>query len=320
MLEQEEIFSRFPNIKLSYEHITHKKVHTFNYMIAIPEGIKAFAWFSVYKDKRVCYILEKNHVYIVNVMASSQLNYGIGTIFYGTVLTSASFCIEEIYYYKGKPIKNYGFMDKLALYKEIFKHDLGHSENDKLGFMRFGLPVMERKSTMANVGYNISYIKYICENTIINSHILSSNAHGVSSEPVEKRQPIAPSVVEKRQSHEVIFNVKPHIQNDIYMLHTYHNSKDDYYYGLAYIPTYTTSVMMNSIFRNIKENANLDKLEESDSEEEFENDNIDKFVYLDKSCYMVCVYNAKFKKWVPIKIAEKGAKVISQREMEKNKY
>ena len=51
-----------------------------------------------------------------------------------------------------------------------------------------------------------------------------------------------------------------------------------------------------------------------------ENDNIDKFVYLDKSCYMVCVYNAKFKKWVPIKIAEKGAKVISQREMEKNKY
>ena len=335
MLEQEEIFSRFPNIKLSYEHITHKKVHTFNYMIAMPEGIKAFAWFSVYKDKRVCYILEKNHVYIVNVMASSQLNYGIGTIFYGTVLTSTSFCIEEIYYYKGKVIQNYGFMDKLALYKDIFKHDLGHCENDKLGFMRFGLPVMERKSTMTNVAYNISYIKYICENTIINSHVLSSNvlssnvlssnvlssnAPILSVEPVEKRQSRPPSLVEKRQSHEVIFNVKPHIQNDIYMLHTYHNSKDDYYYGLAYIPTYTTSVMMNSIFRNIKENANLDKLEESDSEEEFENDNIDKFVYLDKSCYMVCVYNAKFKKWVPIKIAEKGSKVISQREMEKNKY
>ena len=77
---------------------------------------------------------------------------------------------------------------------------------------------------------------------------------------------------------------------------------------------------MNSIFRNIKENANLDKLEESDSEEEFENDNIDKFVYLDKSYYMVCIYNNKFKKWTPIKLAEKGAKVISQREMEKNKY
>jgi hypothetical protein len=308
MLNQQEIFSRFPNIKLSYEHITHKKVHTFNYMIAMPSGIKAFAWFSVYKDKRVCYILEKQHIYIVNVMASSQLNYRIGTIFYGTVLTSTSFCIEEIYYYKGKQIKNYSFIDKLTLYKDFFKHDIGHCAD--IGFMQFGLPVIERKSTMSNVAYNISYIKYICDNTIINSHILS--------ETIEKQQ--LPHVIEKRQSHEVVFNVKPHIQNDIYMLHTYHNSKDDYYYGLAYIPTYTTSVMMNSIFRNIKENANLDKLEESDSEEEFENDNVDKFVYLDKSCYMVCVYNAKFKKWVPIKVAEKGAKVISQREMEKNKY
>ena len=306
MLNQEG----FPNIKLSYEHITHKKVHTFNYMIAMPCGIKAFAWFSVYKDKRVCYILEKQHVYIVNVMASSQLNYGIGTIFYGTLLTSTSFCIEEIYYYKGKQIKNYNFIEKLTLYKEIFKHDLGHCDN--LGFMLFGLPVMERKSKMTNVAYNISYIKYICDNTIINSYILS--------EPEEKRQAIPCPLVEKRQPHEVVFNVKPHIQNDIYHLHTYHNSKDDYYYGLAYIPTYTTSVMMNSIFRNIKENANLDKLEESDSEEEFENDNVDKFVYLDKSCYMVCVYNSKFKKWVPIKVAEKGARVISQREMEKNKY
>jgi hypothetical protein len=241
-------------------------------------------------------------------MASSQLNYGIGTIFYGTVLTSTSFCIEEIYYYKGKQIKNYSFIDKLTLYKDFFKHDIGHCAD--IGFMQFGLPVIERKSTMSNVAYNISYIKYICDNTIINSHILS--------ETIEKQQ--LPHVIEKRQSHEVVFNVKPHIQNDIYMLHTYHNSKDDYYYGLAYIPTYTTSVMMNSIFRNIKENANLDKLEESDSEEEFENDNVDKFVYLDKSCYMVCVYNAKFKKWVPIKVAEKGAKVISQREMEKNKY
>jgi hypothetical protein len=308
MLNQQEIFSRFPNIKLSYEHITHKKVHTFNYMIAIPSGIKAFAWFSVYKDKRVCYILEKQHIYIANVMASSQLNFGIGTIFYGTILTSTSFCIEEIYYYKGKQIKNYSFTDKLTLYKDFFKHDIGHCDNlghcDDLGFMRFGLPVIERKSTLSNVAYNISYIKYICDNTIINSHILS--------ESIEK----PPS----RQSQEVIFNVKPHIQNDIYMLHTYHNSKDDYYYGLAYIPTYTSSVMMNSIFRNIKENSNLDKLEESDSEEEFENDNVDKFVYLDKSCYMVCVYNAKFKKWVPIKVAEKGSKVISQREMEKNKY
>ena len=60
---------------------------------------------------------------------------------------------------------------------------------------------------------------------------------------------------------------------------------------------------MNKLFRTIKENDRLDALEESDDEEEFENENEDKFVYLDKTYNMVCLYNYKFKKWYPIKIA-----------------
>ena len=74
--------------------------------------------------------------------------------------------------------------------------------------------------------------------------------------------------------------------------------------GLAAIPDYKTSIMMNKLFRIIKENNDLDALEESDNEEEFENSNVDKFVHLDKSHKMVCNFNNKFKKWVPIKITE----------------
>ena len=40
-------------------------------------------------------------------------------------------------------------------------------------------------------------------------------------------------------------------------------------YKVACIPNYKTSMMMNALFRNIKENRNLDLLEESDDEEEF---------------------------------------------------
>ena len=61
---------------------------------------------------------------------------------------------------------------------------------------------------------------------------------------------------------------------------------------------------MNSIFRNIKENKNLDYLEESDSEEEFENISKDKFVDLEKEVTMKCVYNKKFDKWEPMEIVE----------------
>ena len=59
--------------------------------------------------------------------------------------------------------------------------------------------------------------------------------------------------------------------------------------------------MMNRLFRIIKENDWLDALEESDDEEEFENPDPFKFVHLNKSVNMLCEYNRKFKKWVPIK-------------------
>ena len=59
--------------------------------------------------------------------------------------------------------------------------------------------------------------------------------------------------------------------------------------------------MLNKLFRTIKENDDLDALELSDDEDEFENVNLDKFVFLDKSYKMSCIFNYKFKKWVPMK-------------------
>ena len=100
-----------------------------------------------------------------------------------------------------------------------------------------------------------------------------------------------------------LFNIKPDLQNDVYYLYpiTTTNfatiSKE-----IAHIPDYKTSVLMNKLFRNIKENINLDSLEESDEEEEFENIQIDKFVDLNKTIKMRCIFNYKFKKWVPVSV------------------
>ena len=91
------------------------------------------------------------------------------------------------------------------------------------------------------------------------------------------------------------------ITNDIYKLHIHSGVNGAVFYQNAFIPDYKTSVMMNNYFRIIKENENLDLLEESDDEEEFENINPDKFVYLNKQLNFECIYNKKFKKWVPIK-------------------
>lgn len=132
---------------------------------------------------------------------------------------------------------------------------------------------------------------------------------------ISNKTPIPPVLIKEEQkpklSNEIykVFYVKPDIQNDIYYLyHVTDNidtnstcfsmiSKD-----IAHIPDYKTSVFMNKLFRNIKENHNLDSLEESDEEEEFENIQIDKFVDLSKILKMRCSFNYKFKKWVPVQI------------------
>ena len=57
---------------------------------------------------------------------------------------------------------------------------------------------------------------------------------------------------------------------------------------------------MNGIFRNIKENKNLDCIEESDDEDEFNDDSDNKFTDINKTLVFKCKYNKKFKKWVPI--------------------
>ena len=71
---------------------------------------------------------------------------------------------------------------------------------------------------------------------------------------------------------------------------------------------------MNNLFRNIKENHNLDNLEESDEEEDFENIEINKYVYLEKTYNIECIYSYTFKKWIPQKISKNN--IINKSDLE----
>ena len=120
----------------------------------------------------------------------------------------------------------------------------------------------------------------------------------------EKSKPVFIEENPKPAYRENVFLIKPDIQNDIYYLYCLNDKLKEEQCGIAHIADYNTSVMMNKLFRIIKENNNLDALEESDDEEEFENVNIDKFVHLNKSHKMICQFNHKFKKWVPIDLSK----------------
>jgi len=317
--EQNLILQGFPNIELSYETLTHKKVYNSEFVLAIPEGKKYFAWFTTFKTQNVCVLLEISEnkricdIEIVNACFRDNLSYG--TIFYGTVFRHKKaryFCSEDIYYYKGKDVSKMNFSDKLDILVTIYSTEI----KQRYYFDRsvvFGTPLLSNLfqtivGSIELLPYKIKYIQF--RHAKSESRIYNMNYTKQNTIPTQQ-------IIGKpgAQQREIVFKIKPDIQNDIYHLHYYDNNNSNNIFDVAYIPDYKTSVMMNKLFRNIKENYNLDALEESDDEEEFENDRPDKFVFLDKTYNMVCVWNSKFKKWAPIRLAQKGDKIITKAEL-----
>jgi hypothetical protein len=128
------------------------------------------------------------------------------------------------------------------------------------------------------------------------------------SAPSETR--VKDNIHNGKQLSNAVFKVTADVQSDIYNLFIYKDGIEEFY-DYAYIPDYETSLLMNKLFRNIKENDNLDALEESDDEDEFENNNADKYVYLERSYKINCRFNYKFKKWTPISMAKETDRIIS---------
>ena len=67
---------------------------------------------------------------------------------------------------------------------------------------------------------------------------------------------------------------------------------------------------MNQLFRTIKENQNLDYIEESEDEADFEDIREERFVDLKKMINMECVFNYKFKRWVPVRVIQGPCRIV----------
>jgi len=356
--EKETILREFPNIKLSYETIIYKKVYNSDYIVAIPEGKKCFAWFTTFNDKMICFIMELTNnkqisdIKIANVCFSDELTYG--TILYGTIFYNSDnkfFCIEDIFSYKGNNFDRMNWGEKLVKINIMMKKELKQVSYNN-SFLVFGLPLMcktneELDNLLRDITYNIDTVQYklfsrvnsyihmeynvyksqisqtgqilqYTNRTHQNYHDNIQNTNNIRNTNTNTlRNTLTNDTTNNRQpmKRDIVFTIKPDIQNDIYYVHCLNNAMKEEQHGITHIPDYNTSVMMNKLFRIIKENDNLDALEESDDEEEFENENIDKFVRLDKSYKMVCRFNHKFKKWVPIKLADDKSNVITSDEL-----
>jgi hypothetical protein len=208
-----------------------------------------------------------------------------------------------LHLYKNKDLSGDNWINKFNKITYILKNDIKQLSYNN-NFIIFGLPIIASSNdTLANIlsiniKYKIHCLQYYQSNKT-NSYLVLPFESFLKTESKETKEIKETKQIERTPKY-IVLEVKPDIQNDIYNLYCQNNISC----GIACIPDYRTSVIMNKLFRNIKENEDLDKLEESDDEDEFENPNLDKFVYLDKSFKMKCHYNKRFKKWVPIEVME----------------
>jgi len=272
----------FPKFEPCHDIIIHNKVYADLYL-AIPNGDKYYAWFTKCQNKNQCYLLtiiNNNPATMVacDVKFNKSLTIGLGTIVRGYMFKDKNSCfaIDDLYYYKGNYISN-NYVEKIEYLTKMFGEIFAAKNENSI---IFGMPIMAINfsvliNEISQPSYPIKYIQHrYFDNNI--SKIMQYN----------------------NEVQYTTFNMNATIQNDIYEMSLLNSNKK----MIAYIPDYKTSVMMNTLFRNIKENDNLDALEESDDDEEFENNKIYKFVYLERSYKMMCIFNTKFKKWVPIKL------------------
>ena len=281
---KQQLLNDFPNIKLSYENIIHKKVLNYDFISAIPEGSKHFAWFTTIDNKNVCVLMQLGGDKQITDVCIKSCSYnnelGYGTILYGTVFIhnkTQFFTVEDIHYYKGINISNNTWSEKMTLCYTIMKYDINQVAYNK-SFIVFGLPIISNNfndliEKIRKLNYKIHFLQfrllhiknisnltlfkysnskeYLKENdTQINVNI---NCEQQINKPLKVRDLShnVKSAVNNNSHNTIVFKIKPDIQNDIYHLFCDKDGSDSYY-DVAYIPDFVTSVMMNKLFRNIK--------------------------------------------------------------------
>lgn len=317
--KEKNIIKNFTNIMSPLQHYNEFKItnkihyNKFKYTRVIPKGKKIYVWFQSqnkiddYAIKyNIQYFEKKNDSYsLLNDSFNICCDYNSlacgrnGTVLYGTLFMYDNvkyFNIENIFYYKNKNITRENWENKYKCIEQMFLNHIkqvGYNSCDiiLLNCLTYNIPkdILTIKDL---VPYNIYCFQYLFNNSDKVYFKLETNNDYNDNNSQSNKKYMNMGIDTKKR---MMFNIKACLNHDEYDLF-----KGSNYIGKVYVPNFKTSVFLNSKFRNIRENHNLDLLEESDDDEDFENIYLDKYVDLNKMYSMYFQYDNLTQLWKPI--------------------
>lgn len=348
------LHERFPQIDLSYETDAHKKVLTNQYdlCLSIPTGKKSFAWFTYRPDTAIntCYIADMKIAKFTEVQIEPyEFKLALKTILYGTICElngKKFFVMEDMFYYCGLPVRQMTYGDKLTYFHQMLSRYLNQLPSCE---MIFTMPYFRKiaDSSINDILTNpifydemVGAVAYLAHHVQFRSSTeilpyLNHNYKKTATKTLdENNSNLSKDFVMKfplknidygacSQKREAVFQVMADLESDIYHLYCYDgkNREDPYiYFDIAYVGTRKESVFMNTMFRNIRENSNIDLGEESEDEDMFQTIGMDKYVDLNKKLKILCIYNDKWRKWVPKNVVADSARVANVNELTRRQH
>lgn len=301
--------------QFNFTYQSNPKYYSYaDYCMLICKGKKGFMWCHTNSsgDFETLFIEKKNignnnlekgtfkkaisKKYLIG--CNPSIGYKNGTLLYGTFVNYKninSFIVEDILQYFNEPVYEISFDIKLILIYEILNNYLENSISLSQTIHIYLSPIIELKDKKNNVINQ----KLELEKKIMKfKNEIPTEIFGYYF--ISKKTNLRYFKIERRNQNEKLyikeFWVKAEKEPDTYLLF---NDKDcKYVEDFAYIDTFKLSKKMNSLFRIMIENENLDNLEESDDEMEFENINERK--YLKENLIKIpCVWHSKLQKWKP---------------------
>ena len=299
-----------PPFELSYGLDRHRKVEP-NVFVIAPRGKRVLVYFTSSGDGDACYVYGVKQRNAVSggrrVLACFSHILCSGTLIYGMEVPCGSdgtrIVCEDLLWFQGRRVDRESIQNKIPMWSALFSRELGTPPSSR--YLELGLPVWtESKSDAMQVAHKSSYPT---------RGVLGYVSHARGMHPVQLLNVTSRNNTPTERDGALVMEVKAHIEPDTYSLFCQDDRGSRVCIGKAVVSSIETSVMLNRIFRNIRENDNLDLLEESEDDEEFEDIREDRFVDLDRCVRMICRRHERLNAWQPIGKADENAVLANQR-------